>query len=410
MNTSMKDREIIRDYAKKYIDICNSERNLCNKKIWGDHNSLRSDRPIVMISPYWHTRNEVEPAFPELKTKGQYEWERYFQAKIWQYENILDNTCFDPWIVMPGIRRMPKIGMWGYDIKREKDDISGGYRSFAEIFKMEDVDRLEATPHEVIDRNPLKVRAARDLFGDIIPIHVTCSTIYPKWGGPDLSEAIGKLLGGQELMLKLYTTPELVHKVMAFMRDAVLANYEQVDAAGDWSTIDSDSYVISHTGDLPEIKPNVYDAELSDIWGFSHAQEFEGVSPEQHKEFLLDYQMPIMKKYGLVSYGCCETLDRKIDMLREIPNLRRICIGPMSDVAFCAEQIGSDYIMSWRPNPALVGMGYSIDKCRKAVRRGIKDSRGSHIEIMLKEMMTIENDPQRLIDFTNMAMAEALSS
>lgn len=51
MNTSMKDREIIRDYAKKYIDICNSERNLCNKKIWEDHNSLRSDRPIVMISP-----------------------------------------------------------------------------------------------------------------------------------------------------------------------------------------------------------------------------------------------------------------------------------------------------------------------------------------------------------------------
>lgn len=70
----------------------------------------------------------------------------------------------------------------------------------------------------------------------------------------------------------------------------------------------------------------------------------------------------------------------------------------------------SDYIMSWRPNPALVGMGYSIDKCRKAVRRGIKDSRGSHIEIMLKELMTIENDPQRLIDFMNMAMAEALSS
>lgn len=126
----------------------------------------------------------------------------------------------------------------------------------------------------------------------------------------------------------------------------------------------------------------------------------------QHKEFLLNYQMPIMKKFGLISYGCCETLDRKIDMLREIPNLRRICIGPMSDVAYCASQIGKDYIMSWRPNPALVGNGYTIEKCTKAVREGIKASNGGYFEIMLKEMMTIENDPQRIIDFTDMAMAE----
>ena len=157
---------------------------------------------------------------------------------------------------------------------------------------------------------------------------------------------------------------------------------------------------------MPEIKPNTCEAKLCDIWGLTHAQEFEGVSPAQHKEFLLDYQMPIMKKYGLTSYGCCETLDRKIDMLIEIPNHRRICLGPMSNVAFSSEQIGKDYIMSWRPNPALVGMGYTIEKCRTAVQDGIKGANGGFIEIMLKEMMTMENDPQRVIDFTDMAMAE----
>lgn len=410
MLISKKDKKIVRDLAKKYRDYCGSQRNLKNKKIWEEHNSLKSDRPIVMTCPYWHTFKEVEPAFPKLQTETQQGWEKIFVSKIWQYENIIDDTCFDPWIVMDAKRRMPKVGIWGYNLKVEEDKKSGGKRFYGEqIHSMDDFDRMEATPHEVIDRNPKEVQIARDLFGDILPIHVKCSTIYPKWGGYDLSEAVGKLLGGEEMMLKLYTAPDLVHKLMAFMRDAVLANLEQGEKAGDWSTVDSDSYVVNHTDDLPKIKPNTYGAKLSDIWGFSHAQEFEGVSPAQHKEFLLNYQMPILKKYGLVSYGCCETLDRKIDMLREIPNLRRICLGPMSDVAYCAEQIGKDYIMSWRPNPALVGMGYTIDKCRKAVRDGIKASKGGYIEIMLKEMMTIENDPQRVIDFTNMAMVEALS-
>ena len=69
------------------------------------------------------------------------------------------------------------------------------------------------------------------------------------------------------------------------------------------------------------------------------------------EEFLLRYQLPILEKFGLVSYGCCEDLTRKIDMLRRIPNLRRIGIAPAADVAKCAEQIGRDYVLSYRPSP-----------------------------------------------------------
>ena len=50
-----------------------------------------------------------------------------------------------------------------------------------------------------------------------------------------------------------------------------------------------------------------YGAKLKDLWFFSHAQEFECVSAAQHEEFLLRYQMPIIEKFGLVNYGCCET-------------------------------------------------------------------------------------------------------
>ena len=68
-------------------------------------------------------------------------------------------------------------------------------------------------------------------------------------------------------------------------------------------------------------------------------------------EFMLQYQLPIMAEYGLVAYGCCEDLTRKIDVLRQIRNLRRIAVTPVADVRRCAEQIGTDYVISWRPNP-----------------------------------------------------------
>ena len=48
---------------------------------------------------------------------------------------------------------------------------------------------------------------------------------------------------------------------------------------------------------------------------------------------MLQYQIPLMAPFGLAAYGCCEDLTPKIDLLRQIPNLRRIAVSPMADVA-----------------------------------------------------------------------------
>lgn len=195
---------------------------------------------------------------------------------------------------------------------------------------------------------------------------------------------------------------------MAFMRDAVLSNLDQGEAAGDWSTAENQNYGMPpHAKDLPEPRPNSRGAKLKDLWFFAHAQEFEGVSPAQHEEFLLQYQMPIMTRFGLVNYGCCETLDNKIEILRGIPNLRRILMGPLANLKKGCEQIGSDYVVSWRPSPAMVSSGFDEQHVRKTIRQGLEDSRSCHIEIMLKEMMTVQGDLSRLFKWTEIARQEA---
>jgi hypothetical protein len=356
-------------------------------------------------------RAEIQPQLPELLAQDQPfgDLENWLRLRLWG-ATIPDDTVWYPWYTMRAKMRQPSAGIWGIEKNRIFDESSRGWRNMPVIRELADLGRLVATPHECLDGDTPDIRAVRDLIGDIMPVHVNKSTVYPIWGGTDLSETPGALLGLEELMYMLYENPELVHRLMAFMRDAVLANLDQGAAAGDWSTVENCNYGLPPDVDgLPEPRANSHGASLKDLWFFTHAQEFEAVSPAQHEEFLLRYQMPIMARFGLVNYGCCETLDNKVDILRKIPNLRRILMGPRADLSRGCRQIGRDYVVSWRPNPAMVSAGFDEAAIRSQIRQGFADASaaGCNIEIMLKEMMTVQNDLSRLFRWTEIAMRES---
>jgi len=404
-------RERIRDLTRLYLDLCHSDRNARARQLWRDHNSLRKTRPPVVCCWYFASRiyDEIEPALPPLLAEEQpyRAVENWLRLKLWG-ATIGDDTVYTPWYTMRAEMQKPSAGNWGIERNRIHDEVSRGWRNMPVFTELADLARLEATPHVCLDDDTPDIRAVRDLIGDIMPVHVNKSTVYPIWGGTDLSEAAGSLLGLSELLLALYENPKLVHELMAFTRDAVLANLDQGRAAGDWSLADGCNYAMPpDVDDLPAPRPNSHGADLGDLWFFTHAQEFEAVSPAQHDEFLLQYQMPIMARFGLVNYGCCETLDNKIDMLRRIPNLRRILMGPRADLARGCDRIGRDYVVSWRPNPTMVAGGFDAAAVRAAIRNGFAAARGCNIEIMLKEMMTVDNDLSRLFKWTDIAMQEA---
>lgn len=406
-------RQHIRDLATRYVAQCHTDRNARARQLWRDHNSLRPTRPPVICSWYFASgiRGEIEPNLEPLQADEQpyRALENWLRLRLWG-GTIPDDTVYDPWYTMRARMQQPSKGVWGVELDRIYDKASRGWRNMPVIREIEDLDRLEATPHVCLDDDTPAIRAVRDLIGDILPVHVNKSTVYPIWGGTDLSEAPGALLGLSELLMMLYANPKLVHELMAFLRDAVLANLQQGQAAGDWSLADGCNYGLPpDVDDLPAPAPNSHGAALSELWFFTHAQEFEAVSPAQHDQFLLRYQMPILALFGLVNYGCCETLDRKIDLLRQIPNLRRILMGPRADLARGCEQIGGDYVVSWRPNPAMVSGGFNAAAIRAGIREGFAAARanGCRIEIMLKEMMTVDGDLSRLFRWTEIAMAES---
>jgi hypothetical protein len=84
-------------------------------------------------------------------------------------------------------------------------------------------------------------------------------------------------------------------------------------------------------------------------------------------------------------------------MLKQLKNLRSIAVTPVANVAACAEQIGSDYALSWRPNPTdMVCYGYDEDKVRRIIGNGLAACKGCYPHIHLKDVETVEGDVTRL--------------
>jgi hypothetical protein len=161
------------------------------------------------------------------------------------------------------------------------------------------------------------------------------------------------------------------------------------------------------TDDLPAPGFDPEQPRTKDIWMFSMAQMFSTVSPAMLDEFEIAPCMSLFERFGLVYYGCCEPLERKIEEVRKIPNLRKISMSPWVNEEVGAAAIGGDYVFSRKPNPALLAwpvfneqavhehLEASVDVCKR---------HGCPLELILKDISTVKYEPQRLFAWARIAM------
>ena len=159
---------------------------------------------------------------------------------------------------------------------------------------------------------------------------------------------------------------------------------------------------------MPGDKYNPDHVRPHNMWGCSNAQIFSEVSPEMHWEFALKHDMRWLERFGLTYYGCCEQLDKKIDILRRIPNLRKISVSPWCDIDRTIDEIGADYIISHKPNPAILAESqWRPEKARADIRQVLEKARSKcHIELIMKDISTVRYEPQRLWEWAAIAMEE----
>ena len=136
------------------------------------------------------------------------------------------------------------------------------------------------------------------------------------------------------------------------------------------------------------------------------AQIFSTVSPAMHDEFEIAYSARWYARFGLGYYGCCEPLDRKVDIIRKLPHVRKISMSPWVDVERGAERIGRDFVFSRKPSPALLA-GDTWEPA--AVERDLRatlaacDRHACPVELILKDISTVRYQPQRLWEWADVA-------
>jgi hypothetical protein len=144
------------------------------------------------------------------------------------------------------------------------------------------------------------------------------------------------------------------------------------------------------------------------MWEFSESQETVGVSPQMFAEFVFPYQLPILERFGLTCYGCCEPPYKRWHIVQQIPNLRRVSVSPWADLARMAEMLGDRYIYSMKPRPTDLAMdGFDEDRIRAELREALRVTRDCWVEVIMKDNQTIRNDPQRMIRWVQIAREEA---
>lgn len=389
------DLALLRELAYRYRDIAMQPIIDERRDLWRRHNSLKRTRPLIYVRAFaWQ---EMSESRLQCKDPLYRAYEDFFRQSLFRH-TLDDDTVFEPWVTVRAACVTPPEGVWGLASPRtHSDEVRGSFIWEAPLKSEADIERL-VPPHHTIDEDATsrRVDKLQAALGDILPLAVARHPAYTVWDG-DISTQLAYLRGLEQIMWDIFDRPAWLHRLLTLMRDGILRTHAEAEHAGDWSLTSHENQAMPYADELPDPAPNSGPVQRSRLWIFLASQETTAIGPRQFEEFMLRYQIPIMAPFGLSAYGCCEDLTPKMDVLREIPNLRRIAVSPMANVAKCAAQIGQDYVLSYRPSPTeMVGYGFDPVKVRDVLTRDLEACGDCHVDITLKDVETVQGDPDRV--------------
>ncbi len=401
----MEDVKILRALARKYLRYANDDSMGDIRKLHRGVNDLKMIRPVVLIDEIpWGELNVNGELTPKCVDPDFRAIEDFMLKQIYKYENFRADMILRPYLPVQKVIHRSDIGV-GISEHTLKDNPESGVSSHEYVDMFEDCEGLEKLHNQTItydeEETNRRFNKIANAVGDIIPIRKT---------GIDYAsivtwDNISELRGVTPLLMDLLAEPEFSHQLVEKMTDIIIDRNEQMRKLG---LFDADPINLHQTPLLNStLHPELDNKDLSNVWGRGAAQIFSSVSKEMQDEFETPYMQKALNGFGLVYYGCCEALDKKIDIVEKLPNLRKISISPWADVNNAAEIIGKKYVLATKPNPALVAVGDLDEEVVKKEIVNICDAcykNNCSFDIVLKDISTVARRPQNLIKWEKIAM------
>ena len=402
----VEDRRILREIAKRVNEIINDPMYVEKKDLWTENQSLVRTKPPIVVLPQ-QSWTELLP-YSELKTSHpflrEYEW--YLRSIIYRHDNIRDDYVFDPYVQVPLYYYNNSYGLPTKTLGTGNE--LDAARFVQQINEESDIKKIKPLKFSTDEARTNKVYdLINHLIGDIVDVRVISLSGYYVDAGLIWQFIVWR--GLEQTCYDMIERPSWVHKVMDFLCESNLELLNELEKSNKLS-LNTEYNIIfgsggfAYTNDLPQPDFNEEHVRAKDMFGATNAQDFQAVSPQMLEEFVLPYQIKILEKFGLSYYGCCEDLTPKIDSIFKIPNLRMVSVSPWADLNVFAERLEDKYCFVWKPNPAFLAMEtFDEQMIEKKLREGVKIARNNILQIDIKDINTVRNEPSRITRWVEIA-------
>ena len=400
------ERDVLRTLAHEIAEIAALPIQQQTRTLWRALNGLVPARPMALIDEVpWHEMDVGGELALQTQDDAYRGFEQVLREKLYTWRHMRLDMVVEPVIDVPKVIRSSGFGIEMHERTLAVDPLNEivSHEYLDQLVDEAGVSSIRAPVVELDEAATAELEAkAHEVFDGILEVRM--QGWLPSF---ELWDDIVYRRGAQAVLLDLAERPDHMHAIAARYTDALLASLDQLEEKG---LLGRDQATIHCTGawtdELPAAGYDPARPRARDLWTFGMAQILTSVSPEMFEEFEVPYASRWYERFGLGYYGCCDPLHDRVDIVRRIPNVRKISMSPWVDVEIGAANIGPDYVFSYKPNPAHVARdGFPAETIERELRGALEACRrsGSPLEITLKDISTVRYQPQRLWDWAEIA-------
>ena len=403
---SQADRDVLRRLAERVAHVAAGPRMDEVRRLWHQVNTLQKTRPAVFCDPENGWNEIITEAQMECRGTLARRWEMDLRKEIFWGEVMGDDKPVEPWFDVP---YTVSPDDWGVKPEYHRTSATGSCVWDAPIKDYAaDLKKLHA-PQFDIDWQTTKgcVEIAEQVLGDILPVRL--KGIW--WWSLGLTWPAATLRGLDKILYDFIEHPDELKELLSIISRGHMDKLDYLEAHGLLSLNNDGTYVGSGGyGFTDELPAEGFDGKVScaDTWGFTESQETVNVSPAMYEEFVFPHEKPIMDRFGLTCYGCCEPVHGRWNTVRRHHRLRRVSCSPWADVEKMADYLQDKYVFSLKPSPAAIATPQiDEDAIRKSLRDVLDKTRGCVVEIIMKDNHTLGGRPENAVRWCRIAREEA---